>query len=279
MTDGARQSGESARSPLAEALLHAPLAADDEPERPWAYPMVEMVALSVFIAFHLLAVLFLSAPPSDAVRPIQRMLDRHAHAGAYLRTAGIARNWGVFAPDPARQNAFTRVLVEARDGQEWDLGHEALGRRRYPYLFYDRLAKINRLMLRRADYRLSYAAWVCRGWERDHAGEPARAVRLVAIRTRVPSPAQAYVAMGYDPRGLDVEESPPEVHVCATTPHGQLPPDLRARYGLPGPALVFRDMARDTWWDRRARASGAPSEAGVTAHVDPTERSSAEPLE
>lgn len=279
MTDGVSQSDESAGSPLAGALLHASVATDDRPERRWAYPVVEMAALSLFIAFHLLAVLVLSAPPSDAVRSLQRMLERHAYAGDYLRTAGIARSWSVFAPDPARQNAFTRVFVEAHDGQEWDLGHDALGRRRYPYLFYDRLAKINRQMLRRADYRLSYAGWVCRCWERDHRGQPARAVRLVVTRTLVPTPAQAYVTMGYDPRSLDVEDSPPEIHTCATIPHGQLPPNLRARYELPGPALAFRDVARRTWWEQRARASGGPGDGGGAAPADPTDRSSAEPLE
>lgn len=281
MTDGVSQSGESAGSPLAEALLRAPVVADDRTERRWAYPTAEMAALSLFIAFHLLAVLVLSAPPSDALRPLQRILERHLHAGDYLRTAGIARSWSVFAPDPARQNAFTRVLVEAQDGQEWDLGHDVLGRRHYPYLFYDRLAKINRQMIRRADYRRSYAAWVCRRWEQDHGGQPARAVRLVGIRTRVPSPAQAYVTMGYDPRGLDVEDSPPEIHECATIPHGQLPQNLRARYGLPGPALVFRDVARNTWWNQRARGSGGPADAGgpVPAPSDLTDRSPADPLE
>jgi hypothetical protein len=279
MADGISRSGESAASPVAEVLLHAPVATDDRPERRWAYPKLEMAALSLFLTFHLLAVLVLSVPLSDAVRPLQRMLERHAHAGDYLRTAGIARSWGVFAPEPARQNAFTRVLVEAQDGEEWDLGHDLLGRRRYPYLFYDRLAKINRQMLRRTDYRLSYAAWVCRRWERDQGGQPARAVHLVGIRTRVPTPDQAYVAMGYDPRGLNVEDSPPEIHACATTPHGQLPPDLRARYRLPGPPLAFRDVARSTWWDQRARASGGPADAGDPARADPTDRFPVEPLE
>jgi hypothetical protein len=219
---------------------------------------VGLLLVSLFIAYHLTAVLVHSAPPSSALGPLQTVLNRHLHTGDYLRAVGIARSWAVFAPDTPRHNVFTRVLVEDADGQEWDLGHEPFGRRRHPYLFYDRMGKINREMARRASYRLTYAGWVCRDWERTHGGVPARAARLMIVRTRVPAPDQAHATMGYSPLGLTVEETAPEVYACASTQHGQLPPALRARYGLPPSALPFQAGPRRA--DRPAARDAEPSE-------------------
>ena len=265
---------ETGRS-LEERLLRDPL--PHATQRGWraSYTFSGAILISLFIAYHLTAVLIHSAPGTGAVS-LQAFLNRHAHTGDYLRAAGIARSWAVFAPDAPRQNTFARVLVEGSDGQEWDLGHEVLGRRRHPYLFYDRMAKINRQMLRRKEYRLSYAGWVCREWERSHGGEPARAVRLVTIRTRVPSPAQAYLTMGYAPRGLEVDEATPEVYPCASTPHGQLPASLRARYGLPPIAATFREVPRRTW---SGRGGGARDAELADTPSDSTDPPSGEPVE
>ena len=249
---------------LEQSLLHDRPPAD-APSKPWPghSGLLGTVLVSIFIAYHLVAVLVHSAPPSSALGPLQAALNRHIQTGEYLRGAGIARNWAVFAPDAPRHNLFTRVLVEGADGQEHDLGHEPFGRRNYPYLFYDRMGKINREMLRKKPYRLSYAGWVCRDWERRHGGEPARAVRLVPIRTRVPAPTQAYAAMGYAPRGLDIEEATPDVYPCASTVHGQLPARLRVRYDLPTAGTTFQDVPRRSWSGRGGAALGAtePSDA------------------
>ncbi len=226
---------------LEQRLLRDPVPRDEPTSGRTASAVLTAIGVSLFIAYHLIAVGVHSAPPGGPIPSLQAFFDRHLRTGDYLRAAGIARSWQVFAPDPPRVNAFVRVLVEGVDGEVWDLGHDMLGRRQYPYLFYDRMAKINRQMLRRKDYRLTYAGWVCRDWERTHGGEAARAVRLVPIRTRVPPPGGA----GYDPRGLDVDEAAPEVFPCASTPHGQLPPGLRARYGLPPVAATLRDTGAD----------------------------------
>lgn len=249
MAESGRPTGESLAR-LDQGLLQDPIPEGKRPDRHQGYPGRATVLVSLFIAFHLVAVLVHSAPPSPALGPLQAFLNRHAHTGDYLRAAGIARSWAVFAPDAPRHNVFIRVLVEGADGQEQDLGHEPFGRRQYPYFFYDRMGKINREMLRKKPYRLSYAGWVCREWERRHAGEPAREVRLVPIRTRVPAPAEAYKSMGYAPRGLEVEEAPAEVFPCASTQHGQLPARLRARYGLPTQGAAFRDVPRRSWAGR-----------------------------
>jgi hypothetical protein len=163
----------------------------------------------------------------------------------------------VFAPDAPQRNLFTRVVVVDGSGREWDVGHDILGRRTYPYLLYDRMAKINRQMLRQQQYLLPYAGWVCRDWERGHGGEAARAVRLLPIYSRIPTPEVAYRTMGYSPAGLNFEEALPETFECRTIPHCQMPPYLRARMGLPPQGTAFRDVARRSW---AARTASGPSE-------------------
>jgi hypothetical protein len=69
----------------------------------------------------------------------------------------------MFAPNPPLLNTFTRVLVEDRTGQVSDLRHDIYGRRRYPYLFHDRMGKVNRRLIeQKKEYETPYAAWVCR---------------------------------------------------------------------------------------------------------------------
>lgn len=254
-------------SSLEQRLLHDPVPDDDRPGRRWAYPRGTMLVLSCFIAYHLTAVLVHSAPMPGA-RPLRERLARVADTEQYLGATGITWSWGVFAPDPPQRNVFTRVVVVDAGGQEWDLGHDIRGRRAYPYLLYDRMAKINRQMLRQKEYLLLYAGWVCREWEHGHGGAGARTVRLVPVITRIPPPEKAYRAMGYTPAALDFEEALPETFDCASIPHGQMPPRLRARAGLPpSPPGAFREVGRRSW---AARGSSAGEE-----HAD----SSRAPLE
>ena len=236
------------RSPLEQRLLHDPIADDDAPTQRWAYPAMATLVLSLFIAYHLTAVLAHTLPTGELGRPFRAFLARHASTDSYLGAAGIASSWGVFAPEPPSRNVFTRVLVEDAEGQEWDLGHDILGRRTYPHLIYDRWGKINRQMLIQREYQPIYAGWVCRDWERRHGGAAARAVRLSPVYTQIPPPRAVYANMGYDPRSLDLHEAKQEVYGCASIAHGQTPSRLRARLGLaPLAPGAFRDVPRRSW--------------------------------
>jgi hypothetical protein len=230
---------------------------DDAPGQRWAYPPVDMLLVSLFIGFHIATLLVYSMPSRGVMSGLNRLLNRYAEMSGYMGLVGNTPSWGMFAPDVARLNAFTRVLVEDRSGQAHDFLHDIHARRRYPYLFYDRMGKVNRRLIERPQqYRAPYAAWVCRDWERTHGGEPAHAVRLVTAWTRIPPPLQAYPTMGYEPRDLPLEQASPETFECASIPHGQLPPGLRARYGLPAaPADAFRDVFVRTW---RVQKTGGP---------------------
>jgi hypothetical protein len=141
--------------------------------------------------------------------------------------------------------------------------HDIYGRRPYPYLFYDRMGKINRRLIEQKGYQRSYGAWVCRDWERTHDGKSLEEVRIVKLETVIPPPRRAYETMGFDPRALEVSRTEEEVVRCDTVTHGQLPNELRRRLGLrPVDDRRFRDIDQKTWWtrarERTARTAPPP---------------------
>jgi hypothetical protein len=254
---------------LARGLLRDPVPDDDQPGERWAYPFRAMLAISLFVIYHVVAVLAFNLPNVPATRSLQFFLNARLGMTDYIWTTGNYQDWGLFAPDPARSNLFLRVLVEDETGSVVDMGHDIYGRRTYPYLVYDRMGKINRRVATGDEYREPYAAWVCREWARSHGGEPPREVRLVNMGTRLPSPDVAYASMGFDPRALPLVTRVPDRYRCADIPQGQLPPFLRARFGLSGHAgIPFRDVTLRTWWTARGpdgRAGGPGARESGTA--------------
>jgi hypothetical protein len=215
------------------------------------------------VAYHAVIVVVHNLPDSGASAHVQWFLDRHVEMRAYLDATGTRQSWRMFAPNPPRTNRFLKVLVEERDGNMTDLGHDTHGRQEYPYLFYDRLRKVNRRLMEIKRYQPHYAAWVCREWERSHGGARAAAVRLLEVWNRIPPPAEA--PWGYEPLSLPLELVEEQRFACASLEHGQLPNELRARYGLqPAPDGVFRAAQIPTWWAVRhpVAGSGAAAEAG-----------------
>jgi hypothetical protein len=196
-------------------------------------------------------------------------MNQYAQMDGYMRVTGNATSWAMFAPDVSRLNSFVRVFVEDHRGSMWDLQHDIYGRRRYPYLFYDRLGKVNRRLLNRT-LRPAYAAWVCRDWERTNYGDRPRAVGFVTIRTRIPSPDEAYQRMGYDPMSLGLNQEPVETFECASIPNGRLPSSLRARFQLPpGPGEAFQNVSVPTWRTARqgvTQSADAVDDAATASH-------------
>jgi hypothetical protein len=247
---------------LADRLLHQPPPnpgiadqAPCRPRRPDLLDKLEAAILSFFIGFHVTMLLVYSSPGDGVGATVRDFFNRHLEMDAYMAATGNATRWEMFAPDPPVVNPYTRVLVEDRRGRVQDLGHEVFGRRSYPYLFFDRLHKINAWGLSARQNRAMYAAWQCREWERAHGGEPAARVRLVRFMTEIPAPEVAYATGGYQPTLLDVQVLSDELFECGSIPHGQLPPSLRARYGLPpAPEGRFKDVEFTTW---RQRVAGA----------------------
>jgi hypothetical protein len=209
-----------------------------------------MFGVSTFIAYHLFCLFADNIPNKGMIREFVEFANKQMGARQYFRATGNSQGWGMFAPNPYRSNVFMRVLVEDRNGEVWDLAHDMYGRRSYPYFFYDRIGKINRRIYGGKGYLNPYAAWVCREWARSHDGETPKEVRFVKLKTVIPAPHK--VTRGYDPMKLPLDEEESDTHRCESIPHGQLPNELRERYGFPPlPEDEFRDVHYRTWWDRQ----------------------------
>lgn len=225
----------------------------------WAYRWWGALLVSVFVAYHAAVLIVHNLPSGGLSRNLHRIFDKHLDMRDYLHATGNVQSWAMFAPNPHRTNLFMKVMVVDADGEVWDMAQDIYGRRSYPYLFYDRMGKINRRIIDQKGYRRYYAAWVCREWERTHGGEPAQSVQFIKMWTRVPPPEKVIehargnpLAMWYEPMDLPLRERSEDEVSCSTTRHAQLPPELRERYDLPPvDDGTFRPVFIRTWKDRQ----------------------------
>lgn len=242
---------------LTASLLH------EEPQEPaprrWAYPSWGMVLVSLFVAFHAVILLVWNLPASGLTDDLHRFFDRHLQMRNYLRTVGSTQSWRMFAPNPHRKNYFMRVYLIDAKGDTWDMQVDLYQRRRYPYVFYDRMGKINRRIVDERQYRRHFAAWVCRHWEATHGGESGQEVRFVRLWTKTPDPQQLFdhangnlAKMWFDLETLPVKRHDEGTVSCESTRQAQLPPYLRERLGLP-PAdeTHYRPVFIRTWKDKQ----------------------------
>ncbi len=248
----------------------------------WAYGRLGLVLVSLFVGYHTLALLLHVTPHGGLAKRAKEMIGYGIKTGAYIRATSNIQTWSMFAPNPHRSNIFVRVYAEDRDGQLWDLGHDIHGRRRYPYVVYDRMAKINRRLADRSTYLEPYAAWACREWERTHGGEPARRVHLVKIWTKIPPPSVVvpapekirlgWTAIGHDPLRLSLRREPLKVFECAMLREGQLSPGARQELGFePAPEGHYRPTVIERPAERAARLEErlrARDEAGARGEVE-----------
>lgn len=266
---------------LTESLLLAPARPEPDDPRRSAYGAVGTVLVSLFVLYHVVVLLQHTTPSGGLAARFSKSLGDALQAGGYMRATSNVQSWSMFAPNPHRSNMFLQVFVELKDGTVIDLEHDMYGRRIYPYLFYDRMGKINRRLIEQERYQRHYAAWVCRDWALNHNGEVPDRVKYVKMWTKVPHPAKVIPDMGFDPMQLKLTKEHLASVECSTTQHAQLPDEIRARYGLPPlPPGAFRDVAMQTWWDkqqvqqrtiekRRQAVPGEPGEAAPEA-PDPT---------
>ena len=236
---------------LTVSLLRAPLTVAAEDKRRYAYKPLAATLVSLFILYHVVALLQHTTPSGGFAVNVSKQLAETLHVGSYMRATSNIQSWSMFAPNPHRSNMFLQVFVELQNGEILDLQHDMYGRRDYPYMFYDRMGKINRRLIEQDRYQRHYAAWVCRDWAMNHAGEMPVRVKYVKMWTKVPHPAKVIPTMGFDPMQLKLtKEHLPSVE-CATTVHAQLPDEVRLRHGLPPLAPgVFRDAIVQTWHDK-----------------------------
>lgn len=227
-------SGKSEPPPKLTDLLLGPinLALDEEPASRRCKPLV-FFFVSILIVFHVSALIQQTLRPYPLARGFTADMERWLHASAYMRAISSEQAWGLFSPNPSFDNIFVRVLVESRDGRVLDLDHDIYLKRRYPYLFYDRFAKINRTIFEHRRYREPYAAWVCRDWALTHGGKSPLRVHLVKASTKLPMPTNAISSMGFKPSMLPLRQQSPITYDCDSLENGKLSNALRQRYSLP----------------------------------------------
>lgn len=246
---------------LATGLLHAPEESREDPRLRWAYRGVWLWVGSLFAAYFALVLLIHNLPSKGLTRPLHKTVNKYLQARNFFVTAGMTQSWGMFAPNPHRSNMFMRVLVKDQDGEVWDLKHDIYNRRRYPYLFYDRMGKINRRIISQEGYRRHYAAWVCRDWERKNGVLPEE-VTFVKTWTRIPKPRikQKWppVVFAHDPAKLKLHQEEQDTFKCSITRHAQLPKFMRERLGMPvEEAARFHDFTIRTWAVKKKQAEKA----------------------
>ncbi len=235
---------------LAAGLLHAPRTDDDKPGQRWAYRPWVLLLMTLAVAYHGFVLIMHNLPAKGLAKEVHKHVNDYLGGATYMRSTGNTQSWAMFAPNPHRSNMFMKVLVKDEAGEIWNLRHDIYGNREYPYLFYDRMGKINRRLIEEKGYRRHYAAWVCREWEREHGGEGPEEVQFVKMWTQVPPPEKVYKYMGYDPMKLYLNQREEESIRCSTSYHGQIPDEIRARLDLPeNKPGRFRDVNVRTWWD------------------------------
>jgi hypothetical protein len=243
----------TAPEPLHASLLQAaPAPSERRPTSRWSYPQWGLFLVSLFIAYHTVVLLVWNLPSKGLNKDYHKAVLDTLKGFDYFNGTRNNQSWAMFAPNPNRSNTFIMVYVEDLEGNVWNFGQDIWGDRRYPYLFYDRRGKINRRIDNKKHYQRIYGAWVCREWERQHNGVPAKSVTFIKRYTRVPQPKEVIKNGGWDPFGNHYKQKEQETITCKTTLDAQLPNDLRARYGLPpiDESLIRRTEAR-TWVDTR----------------------------
>lgn len=257
-----------ADSGLASTLLAGPLVEADDPKRPYSYPIWARLLVSVFVLYHASVLIVENLPAKGLSKGLMTWFNKKLEARDYFRATGNSQSWAMFAPNPHRSNIFMKVLVKDEKGEIYDLKHDIYGKRTYPYLFYDRMGKVNRRIVDQKGYRRHYAAWVCRDWERTHGGEALDEVIFVKMWTKIPHPDEVVKRwkqkrwdlryLGYHPLELKLHEREADTFRCKTTRHAQLPNYLRERYGLPiEDDNYFRGLNIRTWFQKQEQEKRA----------------------
>lgn len=248
---------------LADDLLRVDDVAQDPaaPGRRWTGWMRAVLTSAVF-AYLGCGLLIHNLPARGLLRDFYLGAQRHLQFNRWMRLWVGSQRWAMFAPDPYVANTYMGVIAIDDAGQSWDLGHDSHGRRQYPYLFYDRMGKVNRRLIERSSYRRPYAAWVCREWARTHDGEPPAKVTFVHKWARLVPPKRSQQLGGFDPDRLNMGRKAVDTFVCEGLELGQLSPQLRERYGFTGPGRVpYKPLESRSWAAKAKRRAGpAPSE-------------------
>ncbi|NVB37774.1 hypothetical protein G6O69_08010 [Pseudenhygromyxa sp. WMMC2535] len=246
----------------------------------WAYAPLGRTLLTVFLIYHMAAVIYTQIPEKDSWSTFRKPMS--SVVGDYLRTTQTTQGWGMFAPNPPRRNVFLRVMVVDTDDEIYDLNTDvyacfAPGATEdicdaiypLPWIWYTRQRKMNRRIAGSEGgngswYQKWHARYVCRRWELDRGHLPKR-VELYRVTYPIRSPEKAF-GNPYDPKEqYNRFGSHKKIYTteCAKSPLGQMSNEVRARHGLePRPEKEIKrwNKHRCRGWEEKliedARARG-----------------------
>jgi hypothetical protein len=242
-----------------------PLAADGSdgcpPDRPWAYGPWGRLLVGSLVVYHITAVTVWLMPDKQCLKSFR--VAATAPFRAWLTRTQTAQGWSMFAPNPPRHNVFLKVLVTDEQGEVHDMRTDmyAPGRKPVPWIFNDRIFKMNRRMsggeAGKGDwYQKWYGRYQCREWALQHGGVAPKKIDLYKVSYRIPSPDEV-AAGGYYLPELQLRKYGKEVRLhtttCASEPEAQLSDEIRARHGLPPlPEGAYKpwDKDRRTKWEK-----------------------------
>lgn len=139
-----------------------------------------------------------------------------------------SQRWNMFAPNPPRSNNFMKTIVVEADGTRWDLQNNAFSYRPFPWIWNDRMRKMQRRMVDKGKWYLKYwANFHCREWMLHSEAMPER-IEIYKLTTQIPSPEQVHSKGWYNPSKLKVKETLVEKHDCPA----DMPVFMKRRYGL-----------------------------------------------
>ncbi len=206
---------------------------------PWAYGPFGRAIAMVMLLWHIAAVAIWLLPDKSITKEFRT--PARNFVGPWLRATYTTQGWGMFAPNPPRRNVFLKVLVTDEKGEVFDLKtdlyHPDKVAQHYPFIWNDRMRKMNRRMVGKGKmYRKWYSRFICREWQREHNGEIPEKVELVKYTYRIPTPEEVATKGWYKPleqQQHNKREVTIHTETCKTTVMGQMPNEHRARYGLP----------------------------------------------
>ncbi len=234
------------------------------PTAPWAYGPAGRFIVGFVTAWHLTAVSVWLTPNKDSLKafrgPARKVFAK------WLTVTTTDQTWGMFAPNPPRNNVFMKVLVTDVRGEVWDLRTDlyAQEQKKHPWIWNTRVRKMNRRIIGAASaptawYRKWHARWQCRQWALEHDGEAPAKVELIKVWYSIPTPEQMRKQGYYIAEERLAKSGKQRVQYtehCASAVMGQLPNRIRERHGLdPLPAgIEYRPWIRRKKrpWDNQA---------------------------
>ena len=224
------------------------------PDRPWAYAPWGRFLVGALVVYHIFAVAVWCMPDKQCLQTFRAAAQ--APFRLWLTRTHTAQGWGMFAPNPPRHNVFLKVLVIDEQGEAHDMRSDmyAPGRKPVPWIFNDRIFKMNRRMsggeAGKGDwYQKWYGRYHCREWALQHGGVAPKKVELYKVSYRIPGPEEVAKGGYYLPE-LQLERFSKETRLhttnCASEPEAQLSDEIRARHDLPPlPEGAYKPWVKD----------------------------------